>query len=559
MIPPLQQTYDDYVRGVLAGEIPAGKYIKLACERHLHDLATAAERGLFFDVRAAQRAIGFIECLRHSKGEWRGQRLILAGWQRFIIASLFGWKWRATGLRRYKRAFDEIPRKNGKSTKGAAVGLYMFTADGEGAPEVYTAATSKEQAKIVFAECDRMVKASPGLNRRIARYQNQLIIDNLDAVLTALHSKSENLDGLNTHCGIVDEYHQHKTSKTHDKIRTSTGSRRQSLIMIITTAGDDMESPCYQERLEAINVLLGVTQDDSLFVFIACPDDDDDWRSELTWAKANPNLGVSRLIENMREDYATACNGAAKEADFKRYFLNIWTNEEKRWIRLEDWRACDPTPLASPALIEQKLAGRPCFAGLDIASSRDTTALALDFPEHEGQRPALYVRFFMPRDNVQACIRRDRVPYDQWIRAGWIIETEGNVTDTNAIRAEIRRLGALFTIRALGSDPWNFLTLGPQLVEDGLNVHEVRQGFQTLSAPSKEFEKLILRHHLEHGGNPVMAAQVAHCVVETDAAENIKPTKKKSTKRIDGVAAAITAKRMAMDAEEPAGVGLAFL
>lgn len=532
MIAAAKQTFRAYAAGVLAGEIIAGKTIAQACDRFEQDLDTATERGLVFDERRAAHAVAFIELLRHSKGKWRGHRLVLSGWQRFIVANLFGWRWRATGFRRFKRAYVEIPRKNGKSTLAAAIALYMLCADGEGAPEVYTAATSLDQAKLVFAECQRMVKASPALNSRIATFRLQLTIDNRDAVLQPLHSASQNLDGLNTHCGIIDEYHEHRTSETQDKLRTSTGARDQALIFIITTAGASIESPCYRERAEGLRVLDGTTQDDALFVYVATVDAGDDWTSEETWRKANPNLEVSRSLQNMREDFAEARNSPKKEADFKRYYLNLWTNEEIRWLRLEDWRNCPSDPVT-----ESAFAGRACFVGLDLSSTTDLTAAVCYFPDD----CALYPRFFIPRDRMLERERRDKVPFAQWVREGYIIATPGNATDTDAIRDELNRLASVFIVREVPLDRWGALTLTTQLEKDGFTVVPFGQGFASMSAPSKEFEKLVLTHRLRHGGNPVLQWMASNVCVESGPAEAIKPTKLGSHERIDGIVAAIMA------------------
>lgn len=556
-IGPLQQSCADYARGVAEGTIPACKLIRRAVDRFISDLEHAEARGLYFDEEAARRAIAFIECLRHSKGKWRGRRLVLAGWQRFIVANLFGWKYRATGFRRFKRAYIEIPRKNGKSTLVAAILLYLFFGDGEGAPEVYTAATSRKQAKIVFGECRRMVKAVPALRKRVAVLQNSMTIDRLDSILEPVHSKSENLDGLNAHGYGVDEYHEHRSSETYDKLRTSTGARDQALGIVITTAGKSIESVCYQERSEAIRVveMIPGCEDEGFFVYIAAIDDDDDWTSEDTWARCNPNLGVSRSLQTMREEFASARNSSIKEADFKRYYLDKWTNEETRWIRLDDWRACPSAPIE-----EESLRGRECNVGVDLAATQDTTSVACHFPPADGQPEVVYVRYFIPADLIERNERRDRVKYSKWVRDGWMIQTPGNVTDTEAVRDEINRLAGVFKINSVGLDPWNTLTLGAQLVKDGeerdYKVEEVQQVMKYLSEPAKDFEKKILRHELHHGGNPVLTWQVSHTVVISDGKENIIPHKKKSKERIDGVAAIITAKRMSMDAEEPATAGI---
>jgi phage terminase large subunit-like protein len=524
--PPAGFTYQAWAEAVRSGETPANSHQRRAVDRFFRDLEQAEAKGMRFDEAAAHRAIGFIELLRHSKGEWRGKLLRLGGWQQFIVANLFGWRWLASGLRRFKRAYVEVPRKNGKSTLAAAIAIFMLVADGEGAPEVYTAATSRDQAKLVFEECRRMVRASPYLSRRVAVYKDELTIDNLDARLMALHSKSENLDGLNTHCGIVDEYHEHRNAEVCDKIRTSTGARRQALIFVITTAGDNLECACYIERSEAIRVVERTAEDDAFFVFIACMDDDDDWTQRLTWQKANPNYGVSRYIHTLEEDFATAKNSPLEEAKFKRYFLNKWTNEETRWLRLDDWRACAGEPMR-----EEDLAGLECYGGMDLSSVKDMTAVVWYFPE----RRALLCRFFMPRENLAERERRDRVPFRQWVKAGYIIQTEGNVTDTEAIRDVIRADAERFKIREIAFDSWNTLTLVSQLMADGFTMVRAGQDFRSMNAPAKQLEKFVVSHQLWHGGHPVLQWMASNVCVAMDRRDNIAPVKRASFERIDGI------------------------
>jgi phage terminase large subunit-like protein len=520
-------SYHDYAEAVHAGRLQANRFQRLAVARYFRDLENAEARGLVFSPAKANRAIGFIELLRHSKGDWRGKLLTLSGWQRFIVANLFGWLWKATGLRRFKRAYVEVPRKNGKSTLAAAIAIYLLVADGEGAPEVYTAATSKDQAKLVFDECKRMVRASPYLSKRVAQYRDELTIDNQDAKLCALHSKSDNLDGLNTHGAIIDEYHEHRSSEVSDKIRTSTGARKQALVFTITTAGSSLDSACYRERSEAVKVIEGITEDDGLFAFVACMDESDDWTSESTWQKANPNYGVSRYIHTLKEDFAEARNSASKEADFKRYFLNKWTNEETRWLKLDDWRAC-----RSEAFLDQ-LNGLECFGGLDLSSVKDLTALVWYFPAVH----ALLCRFFMPAENMAERQRRDRVPFLQWAKDGYIRKTPGNVTDTDAVREAVREDAERFKVMEIAFDSWNTLTLVPQLMQDGFTMVQLQQTFRNLNAPAKQLERLVLSHQLWHGGDPVLQWMASNVCVATDKRDNISPVKQASFERIDGIMA----------------------
>lgn len=546
-------SYYNYAVQVVERRLPVCRFIRLACKRFLSDLEKAGERDLAFDAAAANHALLFIERLRHSKGEWRGQRLILSDWQRFIIANLFGWLRKSTGFRRFKRFYVEIPRKNGKSTLAAAIALYLFVADGEGAPEVYVVANALPQViKTIFAECKRMVLQSPELSKRIVPYRAELIIDNKDATLQPLHSESKNLDGLNTHGAVVDEYHEATTSDHYDKIRTSTGSRRQSLVGIITTAGKDIAGPCYKERGESINVLEGVgTPDDSMFAFIATVDDGDDWRDETTWAKANPNLGVSVLLEKMREDLASAQNSPHKEADFKRYHLNIWTNEESRWISIDVWRRCKSDPITPEAF-----AGRECIVGMDLSSNIDLTATAYVFPDSW----AAYLRFFMPRDHIVEASNRDHVDYASWVRSGFMVATPGNIIDTDFIRQDINRLSEIFTIREIAFDPKFATTIVTQLMSDGFDLVKVSQTTTGLNAACSEFEKLLLAARFWHGGNPVLEWNANNVVVVKDLNGAVCPAKGRSFARIDGISAIVTAMARVIVLSDPeAAPAISFL
>ena len=349
------------------------RLVRLACERHLEDLGSGASRGLRFDVQAAQHAIDFFGFLRHSKGEWAGQTFALAPWQAFVVGSLFGWQ-RADGLRRFRTAYCAVPRKNGKSTLSAGIALYLLVADGEQGAEIYSAATTRDQARIVFDEAKRMVGSSPALKRRV-----QVLINNLNVEASAsrfmpLSSDASSMDGLNVHGAIIDELHAHKTRHVVDVLETATGARRQPLLFEITTAGYDRHSICFEHHDYAIKLLEGVLQDDSWFAFIAAADENDDWTDPEVWRKANPSFGLSVKADDLarKAEKAIALPGAQNA--FRRMHLNEWTEQAERWIDLAAWDAC-----AGPVDLEA-LRGRTCFGGLDLSTTTDVTALAWVFP-----------------------------------------------------------------------------------------------------------------------------------------------------------------------------------
>ena len=356
-----------YIHGVLDGTIPAGRLIRLAVERHQRDLDEGPARGLRFDRAAAQHTIDFFGFLKHSKGEWAGQTFELAPWQQFILWVLFGWK-RTDGLRRYRTAYIEVPRKQGKSTMAAGVGLYLLVADGEPGAEVYSAATKRDQAKIVHAEATRMVKASPSLSRMVKVFKDNLNIPETASKYEPLGADEDTLDGLNVHGAIIDELHAHKTRGVVDVLETATGARRQPLQVEITTAGSDQTSVCYEHHDYGAKILIGTVQDDTWFVFIATIDEGDDWRDATVWAKANPNFGISVKPDDLARKVEKAKRMPTAQNAFKRLHLDIWTQQVTRWIDLGLWDE------NAGEVDEEKLAGGICHGGLDLASVSDLTA-----------------------------------------------------------------------------------------------------------------------------------------------------------------------------------------
>jgi phage terminase large subunit-like protein len=526
----------DYIDLVLSGEQPAGQLLRLACERHQRDLKAARGRGLRFDAQAAKRAIAFFSVLRHSKGEWAGQEFTLQPWQIFVIASLFGWR-RADGTRRFRRAYIEVPRKNGKSTLVSGIGLYLFAADDEPGAEVYTAATKREQARIVHGEAMRMVKASPLLAREIGIFKDNLHVLDTNSKYEPLGADADTMDGLNIHGAIIDELHAHKTSAVVDVLDTGTGARRQPLIVEVTTAGWDRHSVCWRHHDYSRQVLEATVDDDSWFCFVAGIDADDDWADPEVWAKANPNYGISVKPDDLARKASRAKSVPAEQNVFKRLHLDVWTEQAERWLDLERWDACS----APPDL--DRLKGRKCFAGLDLASTIDLASLVLVFPDDEAE-PTLYdvlAFFWVPEATVAERTRKGSAPYQTWVDQGLITATEGNVIDYLAILLLLDELAQLYDIDELGYDRWGATELVQKIQAAGLAVIPIGQGFASMAAPTKELLNLTLAGRLRHGGHPVLRWMASNMVVQQDPAGNLKPDKNKSTEKIDGMVALIMA------------------
>jgi phage terminase large subunit-like protein len=523
-----------YGRRIVQGEIVCCKWVRLFVERHFRDLRTGAARALHCDVSAGERVLRFFALLKHSKGEWAGKRFDLDDWQKFYLFVLFGWK-RADGTRRFRTAYTEIARKNGKSTLAAGVALYLFVGDDEPGAEVYCVATKRDQAKIVWSEIARMVQSSSGFRKAIKTVKDNLSCEGKHAKCEPLGSDADTLDGLNLNGAIVDELHAHKSRGVWDVITTATGSRRQPLIYAITTAGFDRQSVCFQQHEYTEKVLEGVIEDDAFFGFIASLDAGDDWQNPALWVKANPNLGVSVKLESLQEQCLKAQHDPASQNAFLRLRLNQWTSNEIRWVTYEVWDQ------NAGSVDESLLEGRTCYGGLDLASTTDTASFVLAFTPLEPGGPVILLpRFWIPSENMHLRVLRDRVPYDAWVRDGWMSATPGNVIDYDAIRKQIVSDYSRFAIRQIRFDRWGATQLSTQLAaDDGLEMVTMGQGFASMSSPMKEFMRRLQDQSIAHGGHPVLRWQASNVMARMDPAGNIKPDKAASRERIDGIVAAI--------------------
>ncbi|WP_421925492.1 terminase large subunit [Neoaquamicrobium sediminum] len=526
------------------------------------------EEGQFwFDAVAADKAVEFFP--RHlcfTKGEWAGKPFHLEPWEaNDIIRPLFGWK-RADGTRRYRRCYVWVPRKNGKTELAAGIALLVLVGDGELGGEVYAIAAHEDQARIVFNQATTMVSKSQTLNDDLVPLKSSIYCPTLNAAFKPLSGKAEGKHGLNASGLVGDEIHEWKSGDLYQFVHDSEDARTQPLEFLISTAG---KKGTYGEEVwdECLKIRDGTLEDPETLVVIYAADPDDDWQSEEVWRKANPNLGVSKKLETMRTNARRARQLPRLENHFKNYHLNIWTEQAVRWLPIDgvddEGRKYGWTHCVGPVGwkdLDDKLRHKRCFGGLDLSSTTDLSALVWWFPVQEGlEMPALLARFFKPADLIKEHSRRDKLPYDRWVKEGAIVATPGNVVDYAFIQDQIYRDAETFQIAHVGNpnreahegglaiDRWNATETAVKLEQEGVPVVRFGQGYASMSAPSKELERLVLANGFHHGGHPVLHRHAQVVAVEgPDPADNIKPAKNKSTERIDGIVATVMAIGIAM-------------
>ena len=491
-----------------------------------------------YDKAKADRAVKFIENLRHTKGKWAGTRFWLLPWQEQLIRDIFGVV-KPDGNRQFRTAFVEIPKKNGKSELAAAVALYLLYADNEPSAEVYGAAADRQQASIVFDVANQMVQMTPalmkrskimGATKRIVNYSNAGFYQVLSAEVGTKH-------GLNVSGLVFDELHAQPTPHLYNVLTKGSGdAREQPLFFLITTAGTDRNSICYAIHTKAKDILENRRVDASFYPVIYGIEDDDDWSDEENWRKANPSLGYTIPIDRVRDAYREASQNPAEENVFRQLRLCQWVTSTVRWIPDHIYEQGNrPIDLES-------LKGRDCYGGLDLSSSGDITAFVLMFPPCTETEPYYMLPFFwVPEDTIPLRVKRASVPYDVWVRQGYLMSTEGNVIHYGFIEKVIEQLGELYHIREIAFDRWGAVQMVQNLEGAGFTVVPIGQGYRDMSPPTKAFYELLMKGEIIHGGNPVMRWMAGNVVVETDPAGNIKPTKAKSAEKIDGIVAAIMA------------------
>ena len=507
--------------------------------------------GSYYDKDAADHAVCFIEkyCC-HTKGRWDGKPFILIDWQEQIIRDIFG-TLKENGYRQFNTAYIEIPKKQGKSELAAAIALYLLLMDFEPSAEVYGCAADRNQAKIVFNVAADMVKKSPKLQKLIkvkdSTKEMEVIRDG--SRYQALSADVANKHGFNTHGVIFDELHTQPNRKLYDVMTKGSGdARMQPLYFLITTAGDNVNSICYEIHQKAKDIIEGRKVDPTFYPVIYGADEGDDWTDPKVWMKANPSLDITVGIDKVEAACEEAKQNPLDENTFRQLRLNQWVKQSVRWMPMDKWEAC-----AFP-VSEADLEGRVCYGGLDLSSTTDITAFVLVFPpEDEEDKYYILPYFWVPEETLDLRVRRDHVPYDLWEKQGYLMTTEGNVVHYAYIEKFIESLEERFNIREIGYDRWGAVQMVQNLESMGFTVVPFGQGFKDMSPPTKELLKLTLERRIAHGGHPVLRWMVDNITIKKDPAGNIKADKEKSTEKIDGAVATIMALDRAIRCGNDAG------
>ena len=498
-----------------------------------------------FDERKAQRVVRFIEALRHTKGEFHGQPFHLLPWQEKIIRDVFGTvRDDDPTMRQYTTAYIEIPKKNGKSELGAAIALNMLINDDEWKAEVYSCASDRQQAAIVFDVAVDMVRQSPALMKRVKIIPStrRMIYQPTGSIYQVLSSEVATKHGLNVSACIFDELHTQPTRALYDVMTQGSGdARKQPLWFLLTTAGTDRNSICWEVHQKALDILEGRKIDPRFYPVLFGLPDEADWTNEENWYRANPSLDHTITIDKVRDAFHKAQETPADENQFRQLRLNQWVKQSVRWMPMDKWDECGG--VVDPYALE----GRACYAGLDLSSTSDLTALVLVFPPTSEDEPYIALPFFwLPEETLSLRVRRDHVPYDQWAKRGYIQTTEGNVVHYGFIERFICELGERYNIREIAHDRWNATMMVQTLEDDGFTMAPFGQGFKDMSPPTKELMRIVLEHRLCHGGHPVLRWNMDNAYVRTDPAGNLKLDKEKSTEKVDGAVALVMALDRAM-------------
>lgn len=534
-----------YAQRITDGTETAGPWERLAVARYLRDLARQGtpEFPYVLDDRLGARECYFLELLPHIKGEWAKPvyvdgkfsyaKLRLEDWQIFIEFQLFGWVHMETRLRRFRRSYEEIARKNAKSTRGAGRMLYLLTADGEPGSHCYSAATTGDQAREVFDVARNMSLREPEFLQRfgVDVGKHDITVPTTASSFKPLNAEGSTLDGLNVHGGLVDEVHAHKRRDLWDVLDTATGARSQALLSAITTAGTNRAGICYELRDYTCKVLQRVVDDETWFGIIFTIDEGDDWRDPAVWRKANPNLGISVKPDSLEAASRKAQAMPSAQANFLTKHLNVWVSSDSAWMDMAAWDAC-----ADRALTVESVEHLPCWIPLDLASKVDVAAAPRLFYDKERDHYYLISRFWLPERAV-ATGRNSQ--YDGWVRAGHMNATDGEVIDFDQIEDALRSDVARLDVQELPYDPWQATQLAGRLQAEGAPMVEYRQTVATMSEPMKTFEALVLQRKLTHDGNQVMTWMVSNVVCHLDAKDNIYPRKEREENKIDGPVATI--------------------
>jgi len=537
--------YEKYADDGISGRTVACKWVRLAAERFYKDIARQDEKdsAFYFDDADAQLAVDFFPMfLRHHQGDLTGEPLFLEPWEQFIIANLFGWKRKKDNLRRFRKAYVSVARKNGKSAIAGGIGIKGLLLDGEGGPRIVCAATKRAQARIVWDSVAATLEQNPelmhefGINISKSVNATRISLSTGLADFIPLGQDSNH----NVHMGIIDEYHEHPDDKMLGVIQTAMGSRSQPLLFVITTAGFDIQSPAYDEERYLQGILEGAVSDDSYFGIIYTLDDGDDWRDPDVWIKSNPNLGVGKHVEQIQNMITEAEHKPATKLQVITKELNVWTQSLSSWLDFQTWKKCN-----SGSIVEDDLIGKPCYAALDCSMSRDHTVVTYAFPPEEPSDSWEYLhRIWVPGENLQEKSSQDGAAYLDWLTAG-IIDHPGETINRTEVEDQIREDLQKFNVRELAYDRYgDGQPIALSLEESGLPVVMFPQSAKEFTAPTNEFERLVLSGGMEHGSNPVMDYYVQSAHIYNGPNDTRKPVKHKQgddTSRIDGVITSIMA------------------
>jgi phage terminase large subunit-like protein len=531
----------EYCEAVASGDVVACKWIKLACARHVRDLARQKNDPSWpyrYDSWEANNVCDFIEKLPHVEGKWSPPTIILEPWQVWLLTTIFGWRRKIDGGRRFEQSYIECARKNAKSALTSGVALYCLACEGEVGPQIKTAATSGSQARIVFDVCAKMANATPDLRGtfELEVMANAIMCGQNNGSIQPINAKSSTQDGLNPHLTVIDELHAHKDRSLFDVLRSATGARKNPLGWYITTAGYSTHGVCYEQRDYVCKILEGVFEDDQYFAAIFTLDDGDDPFDETVWPKANPNLNVSVDIGKLRSYAKQAKNSPASQGEFLTKRMNLWQNAASAWLSMDAWKAC-----GDASLDINDFTSEPAWIGVDLADTNDLAAVVIVF-DRDGVYHA-FSRFFLPELLVEICAHRTTTHYQVWADQGWITKTEGDFIDHNAIEAEIRSLCERFQVETIRIEHYGSAQISANLIGDGLPVEIIHKKSQTYSEPSKLLEALVEIAKVRHDANPVLTWMASNCVVERRVDGTILPKKefKDSPKKIDGIDALIMA------------------
>ena len=542
--------FNAFISDVDSGKTPSNKWVKLAVKRHKKDLKASKAGPFRFDHAEAERVLSLFQLLRHTKGEYAKQPFQLLPWQAFLIGSLYGWRKKSDGTRRYTRAYIEVARKNGKTEVAAGIGLIEAFFNREYGAEVYSAANKLDQASICWKSAVTMAKFLQKDVEEISdlfevheSFNNRRIFSRSNNCFFApVASDSKTLDGLNPQCAIIDEYHEAQDDTILRVMETGMGARRQPLIFIITTAGFNRNGPCFQLRKVVSDILAGHKRDESFFGLVFTLDDEDDWENESNWIKANPSLGLTPSLDFMQREYIKAKNeGEGARINFLTKNLNIWTTVQSAWIKDDVW-VVNQEPIDM-----ESLRGRLCYGGLDLAFKRDITAFVLFFPAaNKDERHVVLSYFWVPDENAAERSREDGVPYVQWVADGFLNTTPGNATDYDFVQQKILDLSEVYSIRVVGYDAAFGTQLANSLTASGIEMDRVHQSYQNMNEAILRIDELVnfkkdadspVTGRINHLGNPILRWMAGNVVLKRDGGGRMILDKAKAIERIDGISA----------------------